>query len=245
MGYYAVREIGITWDFPELAMFWLHVSYAACTATIVDALGRYCPNVYTRPFEWAVFAEQETGLAITTPMRQALRLQRDVDDAIVRLERMHAIVNERFNEPKWPDAMRESTRYEYRYFSSPLELQWRIRVARAMAEAGDVDAALYYVRFFAYLVARLVMVSARAAEGLDTTFSRPRVAVRPDLERHCPLILEDLSHILGGSTTRADVELSIHAVRLLRQEALEEIHSRGIELGPLREWAPYRREMAS
>src|SRR4029077_18351750 len=62
LGFLTVREMGITWDFPALALFWLHVAYAACVAAIADAAGVLCPNVYSRPFDYARPLGGATGL---------------------------------------------------------------------------------------------------------------------------------------------------------------------------------------
>ena len=52
LGSYAVREIGVTWDFPGLALFWLQTACAACLAALCDGEQILCPNIYTRPFDW-------------------------------------------------------------------------------------------------------------------------------------------------------------------------------------------------
>ncbi len=61
LGYLTVREIGVTWDFPALALFWLSMAHAACVAALSDVLRRPSPNAFTRPFEYLDGIERETG----------------------------------------------------------------------------------------------------------------------------------------------------------------------------------------
>ena len=58
IGFQTVREIGIAWDFPALALFWLHMGHAACLAALLDGMRRLCPNVYTRPLDYLDEAER-------------------------------------------------------------------------------------------------------------------------------------------------------------------------------------------
>lgn len=241
MGFYTVREIGVTWDFPSLALFWALIAHTACLAALADGLGQLCPNIYTRPFTYLRSLERDAGFAIETPFIDALHLDAGPPERVEALRRIHTRVRERFPEPEWPANMRSATRYEYRYFLSRDELEWRIRVAEEMIQRGEQAAAVYYLRFIAYMVACLPMVHARAQEGIDVSFVRPQRAVRPDLERHCPEILDDLDLILRGRdpVTRQAVQESLARLAELRAHAELVLRSKGIVLEGLRPWAPY------
>ena len=79
MGYLVVREIGVTWDFPAMARFWLHIAYASCISAVADALGILCPNAYTKPLE----AIRQVGL------RPACHSKRTLSRACVLTVKSH------------------------------------------------------------------------------------------------------------------------------------------------------------
>ncbi len=240
MGYLTVREIGVTWDFPALALFWLQMGHAACVAMLGDATRLACPNVFTRPFGHIADIERATGLAIRQDIVQTLRLDASPFDSVEPLRRIHRVVAARFSQPPWPVNMRRVTRAEYDYTLPEAELEWRIAVALEMANKGSPEAALFYLRFWAYSLARLPMVWHRAAEGEDIAFLRPERPVRPELERHCPEILADLTAILGGPIGVDGIRQGVEDLTRLRTAALHCLLSRGITPTDTRDWRPYQ-----
>lgn len=208
IGSQTAREVGITWDFPAMALFWLHMGHAACLAAMLDGMRRLCPNVYTRPFDYIDDAERAVHPGLRGDWVQALHLDADPTPLISSLRRIHASVTKKFPEPDWPPNMQVGTRFEYRYWLSSEELDWRIRVALEMAQRGDRAAAVFYLRFCAYAIARIPMVHARAIEGLDVSFLRPEMAVLPELQKLAPEMIDDLDLVLAGKP-----RLSIDAVR--------------------------------
>jgi hypothetical protein len=241
MGFYTVQEIGVTWDFPALALFWIHMAHAACLAAILDGARAFCPNVYTRPFDHLQRAEDETQHPLEHRLIEALHLDVDPRPLAAGLRRIYETVSRRFPEPVWPDRMRRLTRYEYRYFSSRGELEWRIGVAEEMSRQGLRPAAVFYLRFWAYALARLPMVHQRALDGIDVSFVRPSRAVRPELEHLCPEILDDLSRILGTEEQPeiGQVERSLSLLYDLRRQTLDFLRTRGLDLTEARDWRPY------
>ena len=237
-----VREIGITWDFPPMAMFWLHMAYTACLAAMHDGLRSYCPNIYTRPFDYLPSIEEKTRVEIKNSFIRDLHLDYDPYCLIAPLKNIHMTVSSRFPEPQWPENMREDTRYEYRYFISEEELNWRISVAEEMTARGNPYAAVYYLRFWAYALSRIPMVYHRANEGIDVSFLRPERAILPDLKKNCPEILDDLTAILSGRNrlTVKDVTHGIDMLSTLRAKALDFLASQGVELTELPEWKPFQ-----
>lgn len=241
MGFLTVREIGVTRDFPAVALFWLHMAYAACLAAMCDAARILCPNVYTRPVSYLRRLEIESQSSLEHSFVEALHLDDDPYSLIPCLERIHRQVSRRFPEPDWPSAMREATRYEYRYFIAREELNWRIKAAEEMADRNDPVSAVFYLRFWAYILARIPMVYQRAREGRDVSFVRPAEAVRPELEAHCPEILADLTRILGGQSEIdfEEVMIALEMLYAFRDETLSFLGSRSIQLPELREWKPF------
>lgn len=242
VGWKTVREIGISWDCPPLARFWLHMAAASCVALGTDGLGGFCPNVFTRPLPYLAAIEAQTGLALQAELVEVLGLDASAEDAIAPLRRLHRVVSQRFAAPQWPAAMRRLTRAEYAYTIAADELEFRIAVARDMLAQGQRASALHYLRFWAYSLARIPMVHARAAEGLDAAFLQPEKAMWPDLCQHCPEILDDLRLVLAGNAVVdvAQVQRGIASVVRLRDTLAGVLRSRGFALQPLPPWAPFR-----
>ncbi|MDX2435594.1 MAG: hypothetical protein QNL88_00975 [Acidobacteriota bacterium] len=241
MGFLTVQEVGVTWQYPALALFWLHMAYAACLAAIIDGAGAYCPNVYTRPFDSVRRAEAATHRDLESSIIKALHLHGEIRLLTGSLRNIYEVVSRSFPEPTWPDQMRQLTRYEYRYFASRTELEWRIRVAEEMSRRGSHPAAVFYLRFWAYALARLPMVSQRALERVDVSFVRPSRAVLPDLERLCPEILDDLTLVLGGGDrlTTADVTDSLDLLYLMREQTLAFLGTQDLRFPDSKTWRPY------
>jgi hypothetical protein len=245
IGSHTVREIGVTWDFPALALFWLHMAHAACLGALLDGRRRLCPNVYTRPFDYLEDVEREDGSGARRAWIEALRLDVDPEVLIAALRRIHAVVAARYPEPGWPDAIGQGARYEYRYWLSVDEVSWRIDVAREMVRRHEPWAGVFYLRFCAYALARIPMIHEEARRGdRDVSFLRPERAVRPALERLAPGILDDLGAALGGNpgAERHDVERSLSMLLAFRDFALHGLRERGAPVPDPGTWAPYEPE---
>lgn len=253
LGFLTIREIGITWDFPAMVLFWLHIAYAACIASLCDAMGMLCPNVYTRPLGYIRHLRRETELNCEKPYMEALHLDTDPHQLIPPLRRMHEVISARFPEPDWHPNIRNSTRYEYRYFLARDELNWRISVAEEMVNRGsgvsgvspeksEIANAVYYLRFWAYSLARIPMVYRSSAEGIDVSFMRPRKAIKPELEALCPEILSDLTLILDGGrpTTIEEVKHALKEICEFRNQTLAFLKTKGMVLPDLRDWQPFQ-----
>jgi hypothetical protein len=241
-GFQAVREIGITWDFPALAMFWLHMAHAACLAALADGLHMLCPNIFTRPFDHLDRVELNGHPGLRLRWTETLRLDEELDPLVERLLRCHALVSRRYPEPCWPASIGEGLRCEYRYWLSHQELAWRIRTARELARHGDCAAAVFHLRFCAYAVSRLPVVHARALEGISGSFLRPEKAMLPDLQRLAPEIIDDLSLMLAGSGAllTGNVKKSIDNLLDFRDTVCASLVAQGIPIATLKTWAPYQ-----
>lgn len=170
LGFLTVREIGINWDAPEIALFYLHMAYAACLAALADAARTYAPNLYTRPFDYVPPLEAKTGLDLTSEAVPGLGLEDDVEAIAAALLRLHGVLAARFPEPAWPSTMRASTRAEYRYFLDRREIAWRIEVAREMARRGNARNGVFYLRLLAYLKRPAPVGGARRKRLLELVF---------------------------------------------------------------------------
>ncbi len=240
LGFLTVREIGITRDFPALALFWLHMAYAALIAALGDATRTLCPNVYSRPFDYAPHLEERTRLSLVGPFLSALHLRVALDDVVEALWRIHRVVADRFPEPPWKENVRSSTRYEYRYFLSREEVAWRVAAASEMARRGGLANAVFYLRLLAYSLGRIPSVYRHALEGEDASFLRPRRAMGPELRSLCPEIVDDLALVLGDEATPEHVSQALEEILRLKAETLLYLESRGISPPGLREWRPFQ-----
>lgn len=240
LGCLTVREIGVTWDFPELALFWLQMAHASCVAALADACGLACPNVFTRPFGHIRALERACGLSIRQPMVNSLRLAGDPAALIPPLRRLHRIVLDRYAEPPWPTNMRQVTRAEYAYALPAAELEWRIAAAQEMASRGQPEAATYYLRFWAYTLARLSMVWQRAAEGQDIAFLRPERQMLADLMVHSPDIVPELAAVLGGPIGLDAVRSGLTDLLQLRRTCVHLLQSLGLATLPEKTWQPHQ-----
>jgi hypothetical protein len=241
-GFETVREIGITWDFPPLALFWLHIAHAACLSALADGFHLLCPNIYTRPFDYIDTIESMGHPGLRQRWTQALRLEAELPPLVEQLQRCHTALAQRFPEPQWPASVGEALRSEYRYWLSRDELDFRIRTARELAARGDSAAALFHLRFCAYAVARLPVVHARVLEGGNVSFLRPEKAMLPELRRLAPEILEDLARMLAGPRPLPASELRHSLAQLIdfRDRVFASLRAQGVPVAPLKTWAPYQ-----
>lgn len=238
MGWLTVTEVGVTWDWPALARFWLHMAQAAAVATLADAAGLPCPNVYTRPLRWA----RQVAPDWVAAMVDTLGLEDTPPDAAAQaLRHLHAAVSATCPEPAWPAAMRAATRLEYRYWLAPTELEERIAAASRM----DAPAAVFYLRYAAYSLLRVAMLHQRALEGWPRhiPFIRPETEVRPDLERHHPALLP-LAEALLGQPDQARLQHTLQTTQALQQHVLAVLQAQGLPVPDRRPWMPYRSQTA-
>jgi hypothetical protein len=238
MAFDTVREIEVTADFPALGLFWLHMAHAACLAAMLEAMQQLCPNVYTRPFDYLDDVQSCSGLELRARWISALNLDVDIESIVAALRRTHGAVAEKFPEPRWAGNVRSGTRYEYRYWLSRDELEWRIQVAREMARRGEIAGAAFYLRFCGYATARIPMVHARSGEGRDVSFLRPEQPVLPELRRLIPEIIDDLNLIFSGTHApeQAAVQQGLSMLNLLRADAVALLRSRGSTVPELKPW---------
>ena len=238
-----VREIGVTWDFPALARFWLQMARSACLAVLVDGLGGLCPNVYTRPLAYLRALDRERGTDMAAEFVAALGLQDHLDHLVAALRRIDDVVSARFPDANLPASMRPATRAEYRYFVATEELTWRIAVAREMAGRETSPSAVAYLRFWAYVLARIPMVYHLAMdERRSVSFLRPEREVRPALSAQCPEILEDLTRILAGprGLTVGEVGHGLDRLLSIHEHAVRALREIGLEPSGVRAWQPFR-----
>lgn len=243
MGRLTVREIGVTHDFPALARFWLQMGHAAVLGALADLAGLACPNIYTRPFGTLEALQARMGHDPAPGLVAVLGLDGGPAEAAAVAEavrQLHAAVQSRFGRPAWPSAMRTATRAEWAYTLDAAELRWRLGVAAELAAGGRAPAAIWLLRYWAYALVRVAMVTLAAARGEDIAFLRPERAVRPALAADAPELLGPLARALGGTVAPAAVATGIEHLARLRETLARQARSRGIPLDPGAPWRPHR-----
>lgn len=240
MGALAVREVGVTGDWPALARFWLHMAQAAALAAACDSRGHWCPSVYTRPHRAALAAEAWLGRPVVASLDDSLGLHVDPAAVADALRVLHALVRQACPEPRWPDAMPQATRWEYRYWSSPAELQERLDAAQAMAAQGRRAQAVFYLRYTAYSTLRLAMLHQRALEGWPRPipFLRPETEVRPDLDAHLPQAVPLADAVFGGASAD-DLAHALQVTQALHAAVVDDLSQRGDAPASPRAWRPH------
>jgi hypothetical protein len=243
MGRLTVRETGVTRDFPALARFWLQMGHAAVLGALADLHGLACPNVYTRPFSALEALHRRTGRDPAPELVPVLGLEggrSEVEAVAACVRRLHAGVRARFGRPAWPDTMRAATRAEWAYTLNEAELRWRLGVAAELAAGGRAPAALWLLRYWAYALVRVAMVTLAAARGEDLAFLRPERAVRPALEADAPTLMPEFERALGGTVDVAAVERGVEHLALLRESLVQDARSLGVPLVTGAPWRPFR-----
>jgi len=244
MAQLTVREVGVSWSFPAQALFWLHMTHAACFAAMLDAAHRLCPNVYTRPFLRLAELEALVGTALVEPMIDTLQLGDDPAALELPLREMQHLVAQRCAEPAWPATIGDGTRAEYRYWIATGEVQTRINAAREMVARGSRAGAVFYLRYCAYSLARVAMIHQRVAEGsrLALSFIRPEREVGPDLLAHHPDLYALLNKVLAGpqKVTLDQVHCALAWVQQLRGVTQRWLTQNDLGFDGLPDWQPHR-----
>lgn len=240
-----VRETGAAADCPPLALFFLHMAHAGLMAAVLDAAGRPCSNIYTRAPRFAAEAGALLGVPLADTLAQVLDLQGDARALESPLRQLHRMARRRCPGPAWPPAIRAGTRSEFAYWRAPAEIVSRIAAARQMASEGQGPAAVFYLRYAAWSLARLAMVHRRAVEGSPhhVSFIRPERAVLPDLaEHHAPLVGPWLQVLdAGGCCNAGSVQAALQHLLSLRAPLAAQLARCDVE-ARLPEWRPWNPE---
>jgi hypothetical protein len=201
-------------------------------------LGRPCPNVYTRPLDYFRRSKSGSGEACAPGSSEPVSRPGPSLAKLLCNEARHAVAAA--PEPSYPLAC-ATARASSIAIGCAWELRWRVSAAEEMCRRGQAAAAVYYLRFYAYALARAPMVHARAREGRDVSYLRPERAVLPDLQRLCPEVIDDLNVVFAGtsSATVEPVERALAAVHELREGVVGLLRSSGLPMPALVPWVPH------
>jgi hypothetical protein len=134
--------------------------------------------------------------------------------------------------------MNERTWGHFAYSISSLEFEFREAVAETLIRKGDYANANFYIRFWAYSLARCPVVSEEARQGRKPSFYVPFTAFKKSLQTACPEIIEDISLILGGELARDEAQVSMKGTADFRQLVVKKIRGEGLNPASSRKGSP-------
>jgi hypothetical protein len=230
----ALQEATRNLDFPAGAMFFLQTAHAYYITALADALKINTTSLLTKPMTKLKRMAAESGCALTESLTVNLHLNTEPSASLIALRRVYDAVNARCDSQRI-QGMNERTWGHYVYSISSLEFKYREAVGAALIRKRDYANANFYLRFWAYSLARCPVVSEDARQGKKPSFYVPFRAFKKSLTEVCPEIFEDVRLILGGELAPDEAEVSIKGTAHFRQIVVEKILEKGLTPVPLRE----------
>ncbi len=227
----ALHEASKNFGFPPATLFFLQMAHAYYTMALADSLKQSTMALITRPMTKLRRMAAETGYNHLDHLLVAnLRLETATEPAasIRALERVYEAVSGRCSSRR-PQGVSGRASGHYEYSLSSLEFEYRRMVAEALARRGDAASSNFYVRFWAYSLARCPIVLEDARRGRNPSFYVPYGTLRESLEVACPEIIDDMELILGGRrTTTEEARESIAGTYEFRRLVTDIIEGRGL-----------------
>ena len=225
----ALREATRNTDFPPAAVFFLQTAHSYYLTALADCLKQSVMSFLTRPMSKVRKMSAMTGLDLEKMVKADLNLEADPSSSLEALGRVHAAVSAT-GSPRRVQGLGERTRGHYLYSISPLELEYREAVARALLVRGDNANANYFLRFWAYSLSRCPVVLEEARQGRETSFYVPFRPFKESVRAACPEILDDMRTIFGGELTVAEAEECVEGTEAFRGLVTGLIRERGLRL---------------
>jgi len=222
----ALQEAKRNLDFPPGALFFLQTAHAYYMIALGDAIKESVTSLMTKPMTKLRRMAAATDSDLEEILLANLHLDFEPSASIVALKRVYEAVSARCN-PHPVRGMSERTWGHYEYSLSSLELEYRLTVAESLSRRGDFANANFYLRFWAYSLARCPVVCEEAKQGRNPNFYVPFRAFEESLSEACPEIIEPVSLILGD-VSRGEVEESLRGTALFRKLVAEKIQEKGL-----------------
>ena len=222
----ALQEAKRNLGFPPGALFFLQTAHAYYMIALGDAIRESVTSLMTKPMTKLRRMAAATDSNLEELLSANLHLDFEPSASIIALKRVHDAVSARCN-PHLVRGMSERTWGHYEYSLSSLELEYRLAVAEALSRKGDVANANFYLRFWAYSLARCPVVCEEAKQGKNPNFYVPFSAFKESLSEVCPEIIEPVSMILGD-VSRGEVEESLRGTALFRELVAKKILDEGL-----------------
>jgi len=225
----ALNEATRNLDFPPAAIFFLQTAHAYYLTALADCLEQSVMSLLTRPMTKVRKMSAETGMELEKMVKANLRLGADPSRSLEALGRVHAAVSAK-GSPRQVQALGDRTRGHYLYSISPLELEYREAVARALVDREDYANANFFLRFWAYSLSRCPVVLEEARQGRETSFYVPFRPFKESVQAACPEIFDDMRTIFGGELTAVEAEECVEGTEAFRGLATGLIRERGLRL---------------
>ncbi len=228
----AITEAKRNLDFPSAAVFFLQTAHSYFLTALADSLRQSVMSLLTRPMAKVRLMSAQTGLELEKMVKANLHLEADPSGSVDALRRVHAAVSAR-GSPRQVQGLSERTRGHYAYSISPLELEYREAVGRALIGRGDYANANFFLRFWAYSLSRCPVVLDEARQGRETSFYVPSRPFKESVEAACPEILEEMRSIFGEEVGEAEAARSIEGTEAFRALVVEQIRRTGLRADAL------------
>jgi hypothetical protein len=227
----ALKEATRNLDFTPAAVFYLQAAHSYYLTALADGLEESVMSLLTRPMAKVRRMSAETGVQLEEMVKANLHLEADPSASLKALERVHAAVSAA-GTPRQVQGLRERTRGHYLYSISPLELEYREAVGRALVGAGEYANANFFLRFWAYSLSRCPIVLEEARQGRETSFYVPFRPFKESVKAACPEILDDVTTIFGGELTEKEAVRCVEGTEGFRKVVTEQIRRRGLRPAP-------------
>ncbi len=225
----ALEEAQKNLDYPPAVLFFLQTAHAYYIIALADCLKCSTMSLMTRPVTKLRRMGAETNTDLERLLRINLHLDVEPSTSLAALRRVYHCVATRCAGHHLHGASMRA-RGHYAYSISPLELEYRELVAKALIGRGDYANANFYLRFWAYSLSRCPVVLEEARQGRKPSFYVPFEPFKASVLATCPEILDDIKIILGGEITTSEAEEAIKGTDVFKSLVIDQIQARGIKL---------------
>lgn len=225
-------------DFPPAALFFLQTAHSYYIMALADCLKYSTMSLLTKPASKLKQIDADFGWNLHEPFTANLCLDVNPLLPLLALRRIFDGVTARCSGRQLRGVCMR-TRSHYIYTLSPLELEYREQVAKALFARGDFENANFYTRFWAYSLSRCPVVLDDASNGRKPSFYVPIRSLKDAVVATCPEILDDLQTVLGSSADGEQTKASIEGTAAFRQQVLDQIQAKGLSIRKIKEGAAF------
>ena len=223
----ALMEASRNLDFPPASLFYLQTASSYYLIALSDCLKQSIMSLLNRPIAKIRKMDALIGIGLEELLVASLHLDRDPSASLAAMRNLYDVVNARCS-TRQVKGVSARTRGHYDYSISSDELEYRLMVANALLESGDPANANYYLRFWAYSLARCPVVLEEAGKGKNPSFYVPFRPLKESLLTACPEALDDVTLIMGGDVSKDEAGESVRGTTDLRKIIVSQIEKRGL-----------------
>ena len=225
----AFEEAKKNLNFPPAALFFLQTAHANYIVALADSLKQSTMSLLTRPVTKLKQMTANSNPYLATNMETTLHLDVDPSPSISALKRIHLAVYQKCAQ-KQPYGVSNRTLGHYTYTLSPIETDYRLSFATALIKNNDLANANFYLRFWAYSLARCPAVLHEANQSKKPSFYVPIESLKTSINIELPKILDDIKTIMGGDITDQEIHESIKDTIKFKDQIVNQIQKSGINI---------------